>query len=237
MTDLDEKQLGRMIDHTLLRPEAGRQDIRRLCQEAREFGFCTVCINSRWVAYAADLLHGTGPGVASVISFPLGADPTKIKAAQAKEAIFAGADEIDMVADLSAIMAGDQTHLLREFQAVAKVCQSVRPAVSLEVIIECPALTETQKRLACQVAQIASVDYVKTSTGFHPAGGATLEDVALIKEAAPGCRIKAAGGIRHLDQTLAFVEAGVHRIGTSAGVDIIQQFCASKAGSETDTEN
>lgn len=229
MSDLDEKQLARMLDHTLLKPEAGRQDIERLCQEAHAFAFCTVCVNPKWVSTAADLLHGIGVGVATVISFPLGADSTKMKAAQAKEAIFAGADEIEMVADLSAIMEDDQSHLLREFQAVGKVCHSVRPAVALKIIIECAALTEAQKQSVCQVAQAAGVDYIKTSTGFHPAGGPSLEDVQLIKQAAPACRIQAAGGICSTEQVLAFIQAGTHRIGTSAAVAVMQAFRAGRA--------
>ena len=235
MSDLDEKQLARMIDHTLLKPEAGRQDIERLCQEAGQFEFCTVCVNPKWVSTAADLLHGIGVGVATVISFPLGADSPKMKAIQAKEAIFAGADEIEMVADLSAVVAEDQSHSLREFQAVRKVCHSVRPAVSLKVIIECPALTEAQKRSVCAVAQAAGIDYINTGTGYHPAGGASLEDVPLIKQSAPACRIKAAGGVRDVDQALAFIQAGTHRIGTSAGVAIIQGFRAGKAEADSDT--
>jgi deoxyribose-phosphate aldolase len=235
--DMNEKQLARRIDHTLLKPQAVRQDIHSLCQQAREFEFCTVCVNPRWVSYAADLLHGSSVGVASVVGFPLGADSTKIKAAQTKEAIFAGAGEIDMVADLSAIIEGDQAYLLRQFHAVLKVCRSVRPPVPLKVIIECAALTEVQKKFVCQVAQTAGIDYIKTSTGFHPAGGATLEDVQLIQQQAPRCRIKAAGGIHNADQALAFIQAGAHRIGTSAGVDIIQQFRAGRKESQSDIQD
>jgi deoxyribose-phosphate aldolase len=230
---MNEKQLAHRIDHTLLKPQAVRQDIHSLCQQAREFEFCAVCVNPRWVSYAADLLHGSSVGVASVVGFPLGANSTKIKAAQTKEAIFAGAGEIDMVADLSAIIEGDQAYLLRQFHAVLKVCRSVRPPVPLKVIIECAALTEVQKKFVCQVAQAAGIDYIKTSTGFHPAGGATLEDVQLIKQEAPHCRIKAAGGIGNADQALAFIQAGAHRIGTSAGVDIIQEFRAGRTESKS----
>ncbi len=235
MTDLNEKQLARMIDHTLLKPQTVRTDIHSLCQQAREFEFCTVCINPRWVSYAADLLHGSCVGVASVVGFPLGTDSTKIKAAQSREVIFAGADEIDMVADLCAIIEEDRAYLLRQFQALLKVCRSVRPWVPLKVIIESAALTDPQKQFVCQVAQAAGVDYIKTSTGFHPAGGAALEDVQLIKQEAPHCRIKAAGGIGNADQALAFIRAGADRIGTSAGVDIIRQYCAHGPEPKPDT--
>jgi deoxyribose-phosphate aldolase len=234
--DMNEKQLARLIDHTLLKPQAVRQDINSLCQQALEFEFCTVCINPRWVSYAADLLHGSCVGVASVVGFPLGADSTKIKAAQTKEAVFDGAAEIDMVADLSAIIEEDQAYLQRQFHAVLKACRSVRPLVPLKIIIESAALTDMQIQFACQVAQAAGADYIKTSTGFHPAGGASLEDVQLIRQEAPHCRIKAAGGIGNADQALAFVEAGVHRIGTSAGVAIIQEFRTGRTDSEPDTQ-
>jgi len=236
LIDMNDKQLARLIDHTLLKPQALRQDINSLCQQALEFEFCTVCINPRWVSYAADLVHGSCVGVASVVGFPLGADSTKIKAAQTKEAIFDGAGEIDMVADLSAIIDQDQAYLQRQFHAVLKACRSVRPAVPLKVIIESAALTDTQIQFACQVAQAAGVDYIKTSTGFHPAGGASLEHVQLIKQEAPRCRIKAAGGIGNADQALAFIQAGAHRIGTSAGVAIIQEFRTSRADSVSNTQ-
>jgi len=162
------------------------------------------------------------------VSLPLGADTTKIKVAQAKEVIFAGADEIDMVADLAAIIQGDSRYLLGQLQAVLKVCRSMRPAVVLKVIIESAALTREQKKFACRIAQQAEVDFIKTSTGLHPAGGATLEDIKLIKETAPNCKIKAAGGIKTAKQTLEMLDAGAERIGTSSGVQIINQFRAGQ---------
>lgn len=219
----DEKQLAACIDHTLLDATATSEQIRQLCQEAKEYGFCAVSINPRWIALAAEELHGCKVKVGGVVSLPLGADSTKIKVAQAKEAIWDGADEIDMVADLASIIEGDQHYLSNQLQAVLKVCRSMRPKVVLKVIIESAALSREQKIFACRIADKVGVDFVKTSTGMHPAGGATIEDIKLMKEAAPNCKIKAAGGIKTAKQVLEMLEAGAERIGTSSGVQIINE--------------
>jgi deoxyribose-phosphate aldolase len=219
--------LAKHIDHTLLRAEATQAEIVRLCEEAVAYGFHTVCVNGRWLSLVADRLQGTPVAVGGVVSVPLGADTTKVKVAQAQDAVFAGADEIDMVADLAAIIEGDASYLLHQFMAVLKVCRTMRPPVVLKVIIESAALTTEQKVFACQIARQAGVDFVKTSTGLHPAGGTTVEDIALMKEAAPGCRIKAAGGIRTAEQALAMLDAGAHRIGTSSAVQIIEELKAA----------
>jgi deoxyribose-phosphate aldolase len=216
-------EVARAIDHTLLKAEATREEILRLCDEAQTYGFHAVCVNGRWVSVVADRVHGTSVRVAGVVSLPLGADTTRIKAAQAREAIYDGADEIDMVADLAAIIEGDGRYLLHQLQSVRAVCRAMRPPVLLKVIIESAALTREQKVFACQVAQQAGVDFIKTSTGFHSAGGATVEDVRLIRETAPSCRIKAAGGIKTAQQATAFLAAGAERIGTSAGVQIMKE--------------
>jgi deoxyribose-phosphate aldolase len=223
VTVIDEKQLASYIDHTLLEATATEERIKQLCQDAVEYGFHAICINPRWVPLAAELLHNTKINVASVVSLPLGADSTKIKAAQAKDAIFAGADEIDMVADLAAIIEGDWQYLSSQLKAVLKVCRSMRPAVLLKVIIESAALTREQKIFACQIANSCRVDFIKTSTGLHPAGGATVEDVTLIKENAPNCKVKAAGGIKTAKQAVEMLQAGAERIGTSSGVQIINE--------------
>lgn len=220
---ITEKELAGRIDHTLLKAEATQEQIVRLCDEAKEYGFCAVCVNGRWVSLAADRLEGTPVKVAAVAGFPLGADTTDIKVMQTREAIRNGADEIDMVADLAAIIENDASYLLHQLQAVRQACRSMRPAVSLKVIIESAALTVEQKVFACRIAQQAGVDFIKTSTGLHPAGGATVEDIRLMKQTAPGCKIKAAGGIRTAQQALAMLEAGADRIGTSAGVAIIRE--------------
>lgn len=224
MTTTDEKQLAACIDHTLLSATATSEQIKKLCEEAKSYGFCAVSINPRWVALAAEQLHGSKVKVGGVVSLPLGADTTKIKVAQTKEAIFDGADEIDMVADLAAIIEGDAKYLSNQLPAVLKVCRSMRPAVALKVIIESAALTREQKIFACQIADKCGVDFVKTSTGMNPAGGATIEDIKLMKETAQRCKIKAAGGIRTAKQALDMIEAGADRIGTSSGVQIIKEF-------------
>ena len=225
---ISDKELARCIDHTLLGATAAEEQIKQLCEQAKTYEFHTVCVNPRWIPLVAEELAGSKVVVGGVVSLPLGADTTKIKVAQAKEVIFAGADEIDMVADLAAIIQGDSRYLLGQLQAVLKVCRSMRPAVVLKVIIESAALNEEQKIFVCRIAQQAEVDFIKTSTGLHPAGGATLEDIKLIKETAPNCRIKAAGGIKTAKQTLEMLDAGAERIGTSSGVQIIDQFRAGQ---------
>ncbi|MEE9370857.1 MAG: deoxyribose-phosphate aldolase, partial [Sedimentisphaerales bacterium] len=193
-----------------------------------DYGFHSISINPRWVALAAEELHGSKVKVGGVVSLPLGADSTKMKVAQAKESIFAGADEIDMVVDLAAIIKGDSKYLSNQLRAVLGVCHSMRPKVSLKVIIESAALTREQKIFACRIADKCGVDFVKTSTGMNPAGGATIEDVKLMKEAAPNCKIKAAGGIRTAKQVLDMLDAGAERIGTSSGVRIINELRAGQ---------
>ncbi len=223
-TVTNETQLAACIDHTLLAATATSEQIKRLCQEAKDYGFCAVSINPRWIALAAEELHGSKVRVGGVVSLPLGADTTKIKVAQAQQAILDGADELDMVADLAAIIEGDSIYLSNQIQAVLKVCRSMRPKVLLKVIIESAALTREQKIFVCQIADKCGVDFVKTSTGMNPAGGATIEDIKLMKEAAPNCKIKAAGGIRTAKQALEMLEAGADRIGTSSGIQIIEEF-------------
>jgi len=221
---ISDSELAGCIDHTLLEATATKERIKQLCNEAKTYGFHSVCVNGRWIALASELLSGSKVAVGGVVSLPLGADTTEIKVAQAKEAIFAGADEIDMVADLAAIIEGDARYLLNQLQAVMKVCRSMRPAVILKVIIESAALTREQKIFACQIARQAGVDFIKTSTGLHPAGGATAEDIKLMKETAPNCKIKAAGGIKTANQAIEMLNAGADRIGTSSSVQIINQF-------------
>jgi deoxyribose-phosphate aldolase len=171
-----------------------------------------------------DRLHQSGIKVVTVVGFPLGAESTSIKVAQAKEAIFEGADEIDVVADLAALVEGDSKYLLGQLRSIIKVCKAMRPPVLLKAIVESAALTVDQKRFACRVAQMAGVDFIKTSTGFHPAGGATVEDVTLLKAEAPQCRIKASGGIRTVKQAIEMLQAGADRIGTSHSVEILRQW-------------
>jgi deoxyribose-phosphate aldolase len=161
MKSIDDKQMAAVIDHSLLIPTATGEQVERLCDEAMEFSFHAVCLNSRWISMAADRLHSSGVKVACVAGFPLGSESTQIKVSQAKDAIFEGADEIDMVADLAALVEGDSKYLLGQLRSVVKVCKAMRPPVLLKVIIESAALTVDQKRFACRVAQMADVDYLR----------------------------------------------------------------------------
>jgi len=228
-------ELARYFDHTLLSASATTADIQRLCDEAAKFHFATVCVNPRWIPLASDILHGKGVGVCSVVGFPLGAELPRIKAIETEAAIMAGADEIDMVADLAAILDGDADRLSQEMAAVLKVCRSMRPAVPLKVIVESASLNETQLTFVCQIGNRLGVDFLKTSTGLHPAGGATVEAVRLMAAAAPRCRIKAAGGIRTIEQALAMIDAGASRIGSSACVQIVQAFDSHRPDDPTPT--
>ena len=219
-----KEQLAKYFDHTLLDCMATEADIRRHCQEAVGYGFYAVCVQPRWVSLCADLLHGTDVKVVSVAGFPFGTDSPRIKALQAEEVIMDGADEVDMVADLAAVIDGDRKRLQDDMAAVLKVCQSMKPEVILKVIIEPSALNHEQIRFVCDAAQAVGVDFVKSNTGFHKTGGAKLDEVKLMIESAPHCRVKASAGITTAEQALAFVEAGVSRIGASASVQIIEQF-------------
>ena len=225
---MDEKQLAGCIEHSLLRPEATSEQIIQLCEEAKQYSFYAVCINPRWINIAADKLHGSTVKVCSVISFPLGADSTRTKITMVNDAMLNGANEIDMVADLAAIIEGDSKYLTGQLRSAFKICRSAKPPVVLKVIIEAAALNLNQKIFACQIAENCGLDFIKTSTGFHPAGGATVEDVKLIKEIAPSCKIKAAGGIKTAKQALEMLKAGAHRIGTSSGVQIINELRAGQ---------
>ena len=224
MTFISKNELAKYFDHTLLSATAVEADIRRVCEESARYGFYGVCVQPRWVGLCADVLHGTGVKVVSVAGFPFGAETAKVKAYQAEALIRDGADEVDIVADLAAIIEGDAGYLRREFAAVLRACRVMHPVVPLKVIIESAALTEEQIRFVCDIAQDAGVDFVKTSTGSHPAGGARVEDVRAMAMAAPRCKVKAAGGIKTLDQALAMIEAGASRIGASASVNILEQF-------------
>ena len=220
----NRKELAGLIDHTLLSATAVRADIERHCVEAIEYGFHSVCILPRWTSAAAEILRGSGVLVDGVAGFPFGTDSARIKAADAEDVIMAGADEVDMVADLASIIEGDRRGLVDDIGAVLKVCRSMRPVVTLKVIIESAALSDEQKILACKVCEELGVDFIKTSTALHPAGGAKVEDVRLMAESAPGCKIKAAGGIKTTQQALEMIAAGASRIGASASVAIVDGF-------------
>jgi deoxyribose-phosphate aldolase len=210
-----------MIDHTLLKPDATRQDIEKLCREAAEAKFATVCVNPAWVALAAARLRGTGVGVCSVVGFPLGATTADVKHYETRRAIFDGATEIDMVINVGALKSGDLRVVERDIEAVVQPCLDCS-RVS-KVIIEAALLTDEEKVTACTLSKAAGASYVKTSTGFGP-GGATAADVALMRRVVgAGMGVKAAGGVKDLDSLKAMVAAGATRVGASAGVRILQE--------------
>lgn len=217
-------QIAAMIDHTLLKPEATAEAIDRLCDEAGRYGFIAVCVNPIWVARCAGRLRGTPVRVASVAGFPLGANRTETKVTEARRAIDDGACEIDMVIPLGALLGGETGLVRDDIAAVAEAVHAGGARHLLKVILEAAALTDEQIIAGCRCAVEARADLVKTSTGFHPAGGARVEHVRLMKRHAAPLAVKAAGGIRTPADLLAMVEAGATRIGCSAGPAIMDQF-------------
>lgn len=210
-----------LIDHTLLKPDATRAEIDRLCVEAKEFGFATVCVNPAWVAHAARVLQGTPVAVTGVVAFPFGATTPDVKGFETRRVIFDGAREVDTVINIGALKSGDVAWVQRDIESVIGPCRDC--GVISKVIIEAAMLTDEEKIAASTIAKAAGADFVKTSTGFGP-GGATVADVALIRRVVGAeVGIKAAGGIRDLDSLQALVAAGATRIGASAGVRIVQQ--------------
>jgi deoxyribose-phosphate aldolase len=210
-----------LIDHTLLKPDATRTDIEKLCREAAEFHFATVCVNPAWVALCAARLRGTGVGVCSVVGFPLGATTADVKQYETRRAIYDGATEIDMVINVGALKSGDLRTTEQDIEAVIGACRQC--GVVSKVIIEAALLTDEEKVTACTLTKAAGADFVKTSTGFGP-GGATAADVALMRRVVGAeMGVKAAGGVRDLEGLKAMVAAGATRVGASAGVRIVQE--------------
>jgi len=215
-----DRELARMIDHTLLKPDATLEQVRKLCKEALEYGFWSVCINPTWVALCAKMLQNSKVKVCTVIGFPLGATSSASKAAEAAEAIRNGATEVDMVLNVGALKSGQPDVVLEDIRAVVK---SAKPRALVKVILETGLLTSEEKVKACELAKQAGADFVKTSTGFGP-GGATPEDIALMrKTVGPSMGVKASGGIRDFDTAQAVVKAGASRIGASASVNIVKR--------------
>ena len=210
--------LAKLIDHTILKPVASKEDVAKICQEAREYGFCSVCVNPYWVSYAKELLQGTDVKVCTVIGFPLGANTSAVKAYETQDALKNGAEEIDRVINLGALKSKDYDTVLNDIKAVRAACEGF----ILKVIIETSQLTEEEKVKACELSAEAKADFVKTSTGFT-GGGATAPDVALMKKSIPAeMQVKASGGVRTREDFDAMVAAGATRIGASSGVKIIE---------------
>ncbi|GMB07578.1 deoxyribose-phosphate aldolase [Thermolongibacillus altinsuensis] len=211
--------IAKMIDHTLLKPETTKEQIVKLCEEAKQYNFASVCVNPTWVATAAELLKGSDVKVCTVIGFPLGANTPEVKAFETKNAIENGATEVDMVINIGALKSGDDELVEKDIRAVV---EAAKGKALVKVIIETCLLTEEEKVRACELAVKAGADFVKTSTGFST-GGATVEDVALMrKTVGPEIGVKASGGVRDAQTAQAMIDAGATRIGTSSGVAIVQ---------------
>jgi deoxyribose-phosphate aldolase len=220
MEHTDLAAIARIIDHTLLRADATHDDIAKLCREARQYNFASVCINPYWVPLAAAELARSNVKVCTVVGFPLGATSTEAKVAETEAAIRAGAQEIDMVQNVGALRSGDQDAVQRDIAAVVEAAH--RAGAIVKVILETALLDDNQKVLASKLAKTANADFVKTSTGFGPSG-ATVHDVELMRSAVgPRMGVKASGGIRTLDDVKNMVDAGATRIGASAGVKIVE---------------
>lgn len=216
-----------LIDHTLLKPEATEAEIKTLCEEAAQHRFASVCVNPTWVRAAACHLNKTGVPVCTVVGFPLGATLPDVKAYEARRAIFDGAREIDMVLNVGALKSGDDCAAEHDIRLVAQAAHEF--GLICKVIIETALLTDDEKVRACQAAQRAGADFVKTSTGFAK-GGATVADVALMRQTVGAeLGVKASGGVRSLEDARRMVEAGATRIGASVGVKIAQEASGSRA--------
>ena len=211
-------EVARYIDHTLLKPEASREQVDKLCEEAVEYGFYSVCVNTTWTAYCARKLRGKGVKVCTVVGFPLGAMDSRAKSFETRNAIENGANEIDMVMNVGALKSGDLKTVEEDIRWVLRAC---RQNTILKVIIENALLTDEEKVLACQIAKRAGAHFVKTSTGFA-SSGATVEDIALMRRTVGmELGVKAAGGVRSYQDALAMIQAGASRIGASSSVAIV----------------
>ena len=211
-------KLNKYIDHTLLKPDASQEQIETLIEEAKKYDFASVCVNPTWVNFAAQALKATDVKVCTVIGFPLGANTPELKAFETSDAIQNGANEVDMVINIGALKSRNFDLVERDIRAVVEAAKGTL----VKVIIETCLLTDDEKVKACQIAQKAGADFVKTSTGFST-GGATVRDVALMrKTVGPDMGVKASGGARSYEDALAFIEAGATRIGASSGVAIME---------------
>ncbi|MGM0844190.1 MAG: deoxyribose-phosphate aldolase [Bacillota bacterium] len=214
-----EKNIAKMIDHTLLKADSTKDQVTKICEEAKEYNFASVCVNPGWVKYSAQLLQGTDVKVCTVIGFPLGATTSETKAFETRDAIEKGATEVDMVINISALKDGNDEVVKQDIQAVT---EAAKGKALTKVIIETSLLTDEEKVRACRLAVEAGTDFVKTSTGFST-GGATIEDIKLMRETVgPNIGVKASGGVRSVEDAKNMIEAGATRIGASSGVQIVQ---------------
>lgn len=212
-------ELNKYIDHTLLKPEATKEQITKLCEEARQYDFASVCVNTCYVPLAKQLLAGSDVKVCCVVGFPLGAMDTVSKAFEAKTAVENGAQEVDMVINIGALKDKNYDYVTKD---IAAVVEASKPAI-VKVIIEACLLTDDEKVEACKCSMNAKAEFVKTSTGFST-HGATPEDVALMKKTVGDvCKVKAAGGVRSYDDAMKMIEAGADRLGCSAGIKVMEE--------------
>ena len=218
--EITAAEFAKMIDHTLLKPDSTRRDARRVAEEALRYRFASACILPNWVADVQEILEGSGVAVCTVVGFPHGIAPAQAKAAEAANAVADGATEIDMVINISALKSGADLLVMNDIEAVVEAAGYGNALV--KVILECALLTDDEKRRAARFAVEAGAAFVKTSTGFAH-HGATVDDVRLLRYiVGPEFGVKAAGGIRTLDEARAMIEAGANRLGTSAGIELIE---------------
>jgi deoxyribose-phosphate aldolase len=223
LTKIDPS-IAALIDHTILKPEATRADIVKVCREARQYSFASVCVNPYWVPLVRAELAGSKVKVCTVVGFPLGATSTEAKVAETAAALRAGAEEIDMVINVGALRSGDHEAVKLDIQQVVRASHEARAIV--KVILETSLLNDNEKAVACTLCKLAGADFVKTSTGFSTAG-ATAHDVALMRSVVgPGMGVKASGGIRTLDDLRKMTAAGATRIGASASIKIVEATAA-----------
>ncbi len=222
MRQVRKREIARYIDHTVLGPATTPEDVERVCNEAKLYGFYAVCIPPTYVKLARELLRDAEVKVCTVVGFPHGQHVPEVKAFEAKTAVDCGADEVDMVINVAALKAGNYAEVLRDIRTVREEIDKAPHRVVLKVILECALLSDEEKVAGAILAKAAGADFVKTSTGFGP-GGATVEDVALLRRTVgEGMGVKAAGGIRDYETALRMIEAGATRIGASRGVQIVQ---------------
>ncbi len=229
VANLPPAQLARMIDHTILKPEATQDDVKKLCEEALKHNFFSCCVNSSWVRYVAQLLRGSSVKVCAVVGFPLGAGTPEIKALEARRAIREGAKEIDMVINVGLVKSGDWDAVTKDIRTVAESCKD--GGALLKVILETCLLTKDEIVKACEASMKARADYVKTSTGFNK-GGATAEDIALMARTVAPKRlgVKASGGVRTFADAMLMIRNGATRVGSSNSVKMMEESAAATGG-------
>ena len=211
-------KLNKYIDHTILKADAKKEDIKRICEEAKKYNFASVCVNPANVKYVSDLLKGSEVKTCAVVGFPLGANTRETKVFEAKDCIENGADEIDMVINIGALKNGEFDRIYKEIKSIREACKEK----ILKVIIETCYISDEEKKKACELSLKAKADFVKTSTGFGT-GGATFEDVKLMKKViGDKAQIKASGGIRDYETAMKYIELGATRLGVSSGIAIVE---------------